>query len=141
MFPRGAKRGLLRPPLLKAVDRRALLLPQVTPLSALDDISLFLAGGPRLLPAIRDTRRIANRARRADDGGEDLGEFAANTSEQAVKAEIEQARQAAHEARWKQGFDAGQGAAYDEARAEIASLIRTLQTGLTEADAEKSRPE
>lgn len=83
--------------------------------------------------------RIANRARLADDGGEDLGECDANRPEQAVKGEIERARQAAHEAGWKQGFDAGREAAYDEARAEIASLIRALQTRLTEADAEKGR--
>ncbi len=44
---------------LQATDRRALLLPQITPLSALDDVSLFFADGLRLLPAIRDTRRLA----------------------------------------------------------------------------------
>ncbi len=83
--------------------------------------------------------RIANRARLADDEAEALGQFDANTPEQAANAEIEQARQVAHEAGWKQGFDAGRKAAYDEAREEIASLVGALQTRLAEAEAEKSR--
>ncbi len=83
--------------------------------------------------------RIANRARLADDGKEDLGELNTNTPEQSAATAIDQVREAAREAGWNEGFEAGRETAYDEARAEIASFVRALQTRLAEADADKSR--